>query len=75
MLIYELLVLILGIVISMIILNYNLPKIELDQDQIEFKYYYSSCLNKTYGNVYSVRYEKLIRIYSKEIFIIEYEDC
>lgn len=75
MLVYELLVFMFGVVMSMIILNLDLPEVKIDTEQIEFQYYYSSCLGKSYGERYSWRSEKLMRIYSKNTFIIEYEDC
>lgn len=67
---------ILGLIIAIIILNIQIPhKAKLDWGGVEFRYYYSSCLNKSFSEKYMERFERLIRMFDDSSYnIIELDE-
>ncbi|MEM2054395.1 MAG: hypothetical protein QW336_02690, partial [Candidatus Anstonellales archaeon] len=63
MLIYEVVESLILISLLILLIEFKLFSYKSDLDLLEFRYYYSSCMNRVYGDVYLEQVRNIARVF------------
>lgn len=75
MLVYEILEYLILLSVLIIVMNIKFVDVSIDLDAHEFRYYYSSCMEKTFDDIYMEQANRLMRIYKPSgISVLEFDE-
>ncbi|MCS7122541.1 MAG: hypothetical protein NZ908_01125 [Candidatus Micrarchaeota archaeon] len=72
---YEILEYLILLLVVAIIIQIRFVDISVNLDAIEFRYYYSACMERVFDEVYMEQADRLMRIYMRsDISVLEFDE-